>query len=193
VKRSNGFAVAGIILAIFAPLLGLIFSIIGLAKSNARGGAGKALSIVGIVLSLVVGAAATIVVVEVATSVAHSPAADPGCISAEHDATQMSGTLTADGAAITRDANNPAAVRTDLQNFQTDMQSLQGQLSSAQGEAQHQSVKARIAALTSDISTLSASLQAIEGGNISQASQLNAIASKLQSDGDALDSACSTL
>jgi hypothetical protein len=87
VKQGNGFAVAGVILAIFAPLLGLIFSIIGLAKSGARAGAGKVLSIVGIILSVVVGVGATIVVVTLVNHVASSTAADPGCISAELDAT----------------------------------------------------------------------------------------------------------
>jgi PHD/YefM family antitoxin component YafN of YafNO toxin-antitoxin module len=193
VKQGNGFAVAGLILAIFVPLLGLIFSIIGLVTSRARAGAGKALSIVGIVLSVVVGAGATIVVVELASNVVHSTAADPGCISAENDARQMGTTINADGTAITRDENNPSAVLTDLRKFQTDMQTLQGHLSSAQAQAQHQSVRAQIAALTSDIKTLNSSLQAVENGDTSQVSQLSTAATKLQTDGDALDSTCSKL
>lgn len=193
VKQGNGFAVAGVILAIFVPLLGLIFSIIGLVKSGARAGAGKALSIVGIVLSIVIGAGASIAVALAVNSVAHSTAADPGCISAERAAGQMGSTLNADGTALTADENNPSAAQTDLQKFQTDMQSLQAQLSSAHAQAQHQVVKTKIAALTGDISALDASLQAIEHGDTSAASQMNTIASKLQSDGDALDSTCSTL
>src|SRR5215467_1451120 len=137
-KQGNGFAIAGIILAIFVPLLGLIFSIIGLVKSGARAGAGKALSIVGIVLSLVVGAGAAIAVALVANSVVHSTAADPGCITAEHDATQMGSTINADGTALTQDEHNASAFQSDLQKFQSDMQSLQGQLSSALAKAQHQ-------------------------------------------------------
>lgn len=175
VKRGNGFAIAGILLAIFAPVLGLIFSIIGLVKSKALAGAGKALSIVGIVLSLVVGVAVTTAIVVVG----NSTAADPACISAEHDATQMGNTLNADETAISRDASNPSALRTDLQKFQTDMQSLQRQLSGALGQAQHQSVKTRIAALTGDISALDSSLQAIGNGDTSQASQMNTEANKL--------------
>jgi septal ring factor EnvC (AmiA/AmiB activator) len=193
VKQGNGFAVAGIILAIFVPLLGLIFSIIGLAKSGARAGAGKALSIVGIVLSLVVGTAATFVAITLVNHVANSTAADPGCISAERAATQMGKTITADGTAISRDASNPSAVQADLQKFTTDMHSLQGSLTSAQAEAKHQSVKTQIAALTSDINTLNASLQAIERGDTSQANAMIAAANKLQNDGNTLDSTCSTL
>jgi hypothetical protein len=193
VKQGNGFAVAGIILAIFVPILGLIFSIIGLVQSKARAGAGKALSIVGIVLSVIVGGGAAIAIAVLANNVANSTAADPGCISAESDSARMNSTLTADGNAINRDQNNPTAVRGDLQKFQTDMQALRGQLSSAQAEARHQSVKTRIAALTGDISALSTSLQAIMNGDVSQASQVTSIANKLQSDGNALVSTCSTL
>src|SRR5215475_71517 len=45
VKQGNGYATAGIILAIFVPILGLIYSIIGLSKSKTRAGAGKGVSI----------------------------------------------------------------------------------------------------------------------------------------------------
>jgi hypothetical protein len=193
VKQGNGFAVAGIILAIFVPILGLIFSIIGLVTSKARAGAGKTLSIVGIVVSIVVGAGASVAVALAIHSVAQSPAADPGCISAERNARQVASTLNADDAALTKDENNPAAVRADLQKFLSDMQSVQGPLSSAEDQAQHQLVKTRIAALTSDISAFDSAMQAIENGDTSQASQANALATKLQHDGDALDSTCSTL
>jgi hypothetical protein len=194
VKQGNGFAVAGLILAILAPILGLIFSIIGLVKSGARGGAGKAMSIVGIVLSVIVGIGATVVLYEVGTNVAHSTALDPGCISAENAANQMSRTLNADGAAITRDEKNgnASAVLTDLQKFVTDMQSLQTRLSSAQAQAQHQSVKTQIAALSSDIKTLDASLLGLESGNASDASVVATTVSKLESDGNTLDSTCSS-
>ena len=49
--RSNGFAVAGLILAFFSPLLGLIFSIIGLTKAREYN-SGKGLAIAGIVISV---------------------------------------------------------------------------------------------------------------------------------------------
>jgi hypothetical protein len=193
VKQGNGFAVAGISLAI-VPILGLIFSIIGLAKSGARG-AGKALSIVGIIVSLVVTAGVGVVLYKVATNVAHSTALDPGCISAENDARQMSTTITADGAAISRDekSNNASAVLTDLHKFVTDMQSLQTRLSSAQAQAQHQSVKTQIAALSTDIQTLDSSLQGLESGNTSDASVLATTATKLESDANTLDSTCTSL
>ena len=51
VPRSNVFAVAGLILAFFSPLLGLIFSIIGLTKAREYN-SGKGLAIAGIVISV---------------------------------------------------------------------------------------------------------------------------------------------
>jgi len=53
-QKSNGMATAGFVLAFFIPLLGMIFSIIGLTKSK-DSGKGKGLAIAGIVISLVVG------------------------------------------------------------------------------------------------------------------------------------------
>jgi hypothetical protein len=192
-KQGNGFAIAGIVLAFLIPLLGLIFSIIGLAKSKARAGAGKVLSITGIVVSLVVGGVAVAAIGALANSVAHSTAADPGCISAENDARQMTNTLNADSAAITRDQNNSSAEEADLHKFLTDMQSLQGQWSTAETEAQHQSVKVQIAAVNSDLKTLTSSLQAIENGDMSKVNDVTSAANKLQSDANTLDSTCSSL
>ena len=51
-KKANGFAVAGFVMSFVAfPLLGIIFSSIGLAKSKKTGN-GKGLSIAGLVISI---------------------------------------------------------------------------------------------------------------------------------------------
>ena len=52
-SRSNGMAIAGFICSFFFPILGLIFSIIGLNKSKTLGGSGKGLAIAGIVISAI--------------------------------------------------------------------------------------------------------------------------------------------
>lgn len=51
---SNGMAVAGFVCAFLVPLLGFIFSIIGLNKSKNLGGTGRGLSIAGIIISVVI-------------------------------------------------------------------------------------------------------------------------------------------
>lgn len=54
-------------------------------------------------------------------------------------------------------------------------------------------VKADIGAMRSDLAIVTSSLQAAENGDTSKGSQLNAAASRLQSDGSAIDSLCSSL
>src|SRR5215469_12497022 len=188
-KRGNGFAIAGIILAIFLSPLGLIFSIIGLTKAKARAGAGRTLSIVGIVVSVVfmAGGLAGVVVA------ANSTAADPGCVSSESSLRQMTSTLRADDGAMARDQSNGPALQTDLQHFVNDMRTLEGRINAADAQAQHQSVKAQIAAVTSDMSTVISGLQAIAQGNTSQVSQMESAVNKMESDGNTLDSTCTSL
>ena len=189
VNRRNGFAVAGIVLAILVWPLGLIFSVLGLVKSKARAGGGRVLSIVGIIVALLVGAGSIGVVVVAA----RSPAADPGCIAAENDARALTSKITADDNAISRDQGNASAERTDIHRFITDMQTLQSQLNAAQAEAHHQSVQAKIGAMSTDLGIVVSDLQAIQRGDASKVSQLDAAAGRLQGDGSAIDSICSSL
>lgn len=50
---NNGMAIAGFVLSFLVPLLGLIFSIIGLSKANSLNGNKKGLAIAGIIISAV--------------------------------------------------------------------------------------------------------------------------------------------
>lgn len=188
-KQGNGFAIAGMVLAFVAPLLGLIFSIIGLTKSKARAGAGRDLSIAGIIVSVLTTAGAAVAI----AVLANSTAADPACISAESAASQMTNTLHADETAITRDQSNGPALRADLQHFLSDIKTLEGRMTAAEPQARHQSVKAQIAAMISDMNAFTSGLQAIEQGDTSQVGQMESAAGKVQADGNALDSTCSSL
>jgi hypothetical protein len=185
-KQGNGFAVAGIILAVLVAPLGLIFAIVGLVKSGARGGAGKVLSIVAIVVSLIVGGSVTAGIV----ALNNSTAADPGCIAAESSAQTMDSTMNADDNAISRDANNPAAEKTDLKKFGDHLQTFIAQLNAAEAEAEHQSVKDKIGQLSGDLSGMLTALQAIEKGDTSQVSKVDSYANLLNSDGTAIDQLC---
>lgn len=53
-QKSNGMATAGFVLSFFVPLLGIIFSVIGLSKSK-DAGKGKGLAIAGIIISILIG------------------------------------------------------------------------------------------------------------------------------------------
>jgi uncharacterized membrane protein YvbJ len=50
-NETNGFAIAGFVLSFLVPLLGLIFSCIGLSKAKAWNDNGKGLSVAGIIIS----------------------------------------------------------------------------------------------------------------------------------------------
>ena len=52
-KKSNGFAVAGLVCSFIMPLLGWIFGGIGLSRANKRNGKFKGFSIAAIVISTV--------------------------------------------------------------------------------------------------------------------------------------------
>jgi hypothetical protein len=185
-KRGNGFAVAGIVLAVLFAPLGLIFAIIGLVKSGARGGAGKVLSIVAIVVSLIVGGSITAGIV----ALGNSTLADPGCIAAESSAQAMDSTINADDEAISKDENNPAAEKTELKKFGGHIQTFITQLNAAEAKATHQSVKDKIGQLSGDLSGMLTGLQAIERGDISQVSKVDSYANKLGNDGTAIDQLC---
>jgi len=51
-KGANGMAVAGLILAFFSPLFGIIFSSMGLSKAKQLNGKGRGIAIAGIVVSI---------------------------------------------------------------------------------------------------------------------------------------------
>lgn len=52
-EDTNGFAIAGLVLAFFFPLLGLIFSCVGLSRSKKMNDVERGLSIAGIVVSVI--------------------------------------------------------------------------------------------------------------------------------------------
>lgn len=188
-QRSNGFAVAGIVLAILLWPLGLVFAIIGLVKSRSRAGAGKVLSIVSIVVAVVVGAASTSLI----AVVGNSPAADPGCISAENAFQSILNKLSSDESAMSAGTNNPALEKAAIGKFTADAQTLVTKLNAAEAEATHQSVRNAIGKASGDLSTMLTALRAVENGNVSQLGTLETKANAMAGDGTAIDNICSSL
>jgi hypothetical protein len=188
-KQSNGLAVAGLVLAILFWPLGLIFSIIGLVRSKARGGAGKTPAIIGLVLAVLFGAGSIVFFV----SVAKSTAADPGCISAESSISSLTPKLQADETKLNADSSNPAALQTDLTGFIDDMQSVQSDLTNAGSIATHSNVQTAIGTMDTDLGTFITDMKQIQGGDDSQVNQMTAVAQKLEPDGNAVDSLCSSI
>jgi hypothetical protein len=76
-KTTNGLAIAGLILAFLAPLIGLILSIVGLSQAKKRNQNGRGLAIAGIIISIVLTIAYGAITATVFSKVA--ALADPGC------------------------------------------------------------------------------------------------------------------
>ena len=191
VKRDNGVAVVGFTLAVIVPPLGLIVSIIGLTKSKALGGAGKTLSVAGIVVSLLVGAGIGTLV-----AIAGPAAPDPGCITAQVTS-QDRNTISADEAAMSRDQNSPLAVRADVRHFVVYLRSLETRFTTAEAQARNQSVKAALSTLASDLKTVTSGVQGMLNDDAMQAihAYIQALIAgdELESDGNALQSACNAV
>ena len=180
-------AVAGAVLS-FVPLLGLLLSIIGLAKAKARNGGGRTAGAVGIVLSLLFTGGLGYGVYKIA----NSTAADPACLSAEADALKLTSTLNTDGTALNSasQGGDKARFTAAANKFVSDIDSLEGQLTKAQAQATHTDVRAAIGNLDADLSSFTAGMhQALSGDTSNEAATTQAV-NRLQSDGDSLDSLC---
>ena len=186
-KQTNGLALTGAITS-WIPLIGLIFSIIGLARVKALGGAGKTAATVGLVLSILVTGGVGFGIYKLG----NSTAADPACISSETAATSMQSKLTTDESALTtaENANDTTAVKTALDTMVSDMQSIKTDLDSDVAKATHADVKAKLQSFDTDLGKLISDLQSVESGNSSAATDLSAVASRLGPEGNAVDSLC---
>lgn len=187
-NQKNGFAIAGFVLSLL-PLLGLIFSILGLNRAGKIGGKGRGLAIAGIVLSVAIGAGYTALIVKVG----NSTALDPGCTSAESSFRSMLGELQNDESKINADTGDSTALQADLSAFTADMQVVKSSLDSSLAKAKHQSVKDKIQAMDTDMGTVLSGLAALQKGDSSQVDAFTAAANRLEADGNAVDSVCSSL
>jgi hypothetical protein len=158
--------VAGLVFGILpTPLFGLIFSIVGLVRAKAAG-AGRAMAIAGLVLSLIwigVGTAVTIAVLPHAVK-----AADPGCIAAESAFQRIDSKMNAD-------AGNPEAFKADLQEAIT-------ALNDAASKTRSAETRQAVTKLAADFQQL---LQAMDSGTLPPNFETTVTA-----DGAAVDTAC---
>ncbi|MEV7026783.1 hypothetical protein [Kitasatospora sp. NPDC093558] len=163
---SNGFAIAGLILAFLAAPLGLVFSIIGLVKSKSAG-KGKVPAIIGLIVSVLSMAVGIALFAMIGSKVVK--AIDPGCTSATSTVTTYSDKISAD-------ASNPDALKADLKNA-TD------QLNAAAAKAGNADAKNAISALAGDYQQL---YTAVSTGTAPSAN----LQSKIDTDANKLDTAC---
>ena len=166
-NQGNGFAVAALVLGILPTgVIGIVFGILGLVRAGKVGGRGRAMSWIGIVLSVLWIVGATAVVIVAASTVAKS--ANPGCVSAV--------LVAGDGSNFTNASGDPDAFKAELKK------TVDG-LNAAAAESTNAEATTAITALAGDYQGL---LDAVSGGQIPSSS----LTTKLSTDAAAVDRAC---
>jgi hypothetical protein len=166
-NQGNGFAVAALILGILPTgVIGIIFGILGLVRASKVGGKGRAMSWIGIVLSVLWIVGASTAVVLVASTVVKS--ANPACVSA----VQVAG----DSSAFDSVGNNPDA-------FEAQLRSTVVGLNSAAAVSTNSEATTAIKALAKDYQDL---LDAVTNGQEPSGTLID----RLTEDAAAVDRAC---
>jgi hypothetical protein len=183
-KQSNGFALAGAILC-FLPIFGLIFSIIGLVRAKALGGAGRTAATVGIVLSVLFAGGYSFAIYKIG----NSTAADPACISAENQVNAMQSKLSADEAQMKADQNTSAEA-SDFTDAANDLQTVKTSIDGDIGQATHANVKAALQTFDGDLGEMITDFNEIASGNSAGVTDLESRMNQMTTDGDNVDNLC---
>jgi hypothetical protein len=166
-NQSNGFAVAALILGILPTgVIGIIFGILGLVRAGKVGGKGRAMSWIGIVLSVLwIAGASTIVVLAAATV---SKSANPGCVNA---------------VAVAGDPSVFANTGADPDAFKAQLTSTVAGLNTAAAQSTNAEATTAIKALARDYKAL---LDAVTNGQAPS----DSLSEQLAKDADAVNAAC---
>ncbi len=166
-QGKNGFAIASLIFGIIGGILfGLIFGFIGLSRAK-KVNRGKAMSWIGIVLSI-------LWIAPIAYFVPHLlKASDAGCVAAKQTIS------TYDDAKFNADQSDPAALKADFQ-------AVTDRLNDAAAKSQNSAAKTAIQSVANDFKELVTDLDT----NTVPSSDLQA---RMNTDGKKIDSACGTI
>jgi hypothetical protein len=185
--RRNPAAIAGAALSV-VPVLGTILSILGLAGSQTRGGAGRTVATVGLVFSVVFTAGEAFA----AFQVGRSAPADPACVATEADVDAAQNRLSADATTLSRavaagDTTAASAMETALV---ADLRMVESTLQRNVGLATHANVRAGIRAFNADLGTLISALRQVESGDQGAMGQVQTAMGRLRADGQSIDMLC---
>jgi hypothetical protein len=172
-RPTNAFALTGA-LTCFVPVVGLVFSIIGLAKAKLLGGIGRPLAATGIALSLIFSAGEGVGGYYLLKAV-DSTGADPGCVSAIGDYLTYSQRLGADAAAMGRTRYGTAQFTDSVRKYQADLEALIGKFDADAARADHGDVRSAITALVLDLRQIDTVMGDIATGNFGGAGALGDI------------------
>jgi hypothetical protein len=190
-RPGNAFALTGAVTS-FIPVLGLVFSIVGLAKAKVLGGAGRGVAVLGVVLSLILLPGWCVAGYFVYQAENAAPA-DPGCLAAESDYLTSSRALGADATAMSTAKYGTRQFTDAVTMYETDFQALIGKLETDAARAGHSDVQAAISSVVGDLAQLKAVMRDLAVGDFADAGRvgdISALNGRLLSDYEHIQSVC---
>lgn len=190
-RPTNPFAVIGAVMSFF-PVVGLVFSIVGLGKAKLIGGIGRGVATLGVVLSLIFIPGWCVAGYLVYKAV-DTTAADPACVAAEGDYLTYSRTLDADAAAMATTTFGTRQFTDAVKTYESDFQVLIGKLQLDSDRAESADVHTAIGSLIVDLQQLKAVMGDLASGDFGAAGRLGDISTlngKLFDDYEQTQSIC---
>lgn len=185
--RSNVVAIVGLVLAVLAWPVGLVLSVIGLIRSGRLAGEGRVVSIVGLCLSVVIGAGSITLV-----TLLQDKAVDPGCVSAEAGVKAFRGSVATDQAAIQQDeaAQNQQLVDNDISGLINDMISDEKLVAKSTPQARTAVLRNATGTMDTNLLAVITGYQALQKGDTSQTQQASLAATAVMDDAAQIDGLC---
>lgn len=168
-RQHNAAAITGAITS-FVPGVGLVLSLIGLAKAKLIG-AGRGIALVGIALSLLFTAAWGVAGYS-EYKLVNSTATDPGCVSADSDYAHYQSVLQQDAAAMAKSAVGTDGFKGAVQQYRVDLGALISAFNADVAKAGATNLKSVIQGVTTDLTQLDNELGNVAAGNYASASNL---------------------
>lgn len=190
VKR-NLMALLGVILAIPVWPAGLVLSTLGLLNASARK-TGKILSIVGLVLSVLTGAAVIAELAQATSTVSDSTALDAGCKNVEAKLPADLATLKADTTTLTSNIDSATSSDNSIETVSGDLAAIQTDLTDAAGKATHPDVKSDLNTMNTQLQAIAAMLSDIQKHSASSEGAAAAALTTLTGTDSHIDSLCSS-
>lgn len=190
-RPTNPFAVIGAVMSFF-PVVGLVFSIIGLGKAKLIGGIGRGVATLGVVLSLIF-IPGWCVAGYFAYRAVNATAADPACVAAEGDYLTYSRTLDSDAAAMAKTTYGTRQFTNAVKTYESDFQVLIGKLQVDSDRAENADVHTAIVSLIADLQQLKTVMGDLASGDFSAAGRLGDVSTltgKLFDDYEQTQSVC---
>lgn len=188
-KPRNMLALLGLIFAIPVWPAGLVLSALGLFKAVSRR-TGKAVAVVGLVLSIATGGVLIAGLAAASSTVAASTALDPGCASIEAHLASDITTLQTDTAGMQSDKDSASSSNGSIGTVNTDLSAIQAELTAASGVATHSDVKSDLNDMQTQVGEVGKALIAVQAHSRSSDGAAAAALTTLQSTDADLGALC---